>query len=158
MKKKYEVRVAYVVYDYYNVVAESEEEAIEKAKEQASEDSLNDFQLQETNATIEEVNDVDTNEEGEEPLFEVCFWHDGTFYRQPVFESNTETDSKNPEAWYCPLESNKEDIQFTLFGIYDDQEDAYQYPRTITTEELEVRVFNNKTWETSWITDVEIGK
>ena len=42
-KKKFTVRVAYKVYDYYDVEATSEERAIEKALEQSSEDSLNDF-------------------------------------------------------------------------------------------------------------------
>jgi len=41
-KKKFTVRVAYKVYDYYDVEATSEERAIEKALEQ-SRDSLNDF-------------------------------------------------------------------------------------------------------------------
>ena len=42
-KKKFTVRVAYKVYEYYDVEATSEERAIEKALEQSSEDSLNDF-------------------------------------------------------------------------------------------------------------------
>ena len=42
-KKKFTVRVAYKVCDYYDVEATSEERAIEKALEQSSEDSLNDF-------------------------------------------------------------------------------------------------------------------
>ena len=42
-KKKFTVRVAYKVYDYYDVEATSEKRAIEKALEQSSEDSLNDF-------------------------------------------------------------------------------------------------------------------
>lgn len=45
-KKKFTVRVAYKVYDYYDVEATSEERAIEKALEQSSEDSLNDFMQQ----------------------------------------------------------------------------------------------------------------
>ena len=42
-KKKYTVRVAYKVYEYYDVEATSEERAIEQALEKADEDSLNDF-------------------------------------------------------------------------------------------------------------------
>jgi hypothetical protein len=42
-KKKFTVRVSYKVYDYYDVEATSEKRAIEKALEQSSEDSLNDF-------------------------------------------------------------------------------------------------------------------
>lgn len=42
-KKKYTVRVAYKVYDYYDVEATSEERAIEMALEQSADDSLNDF-------------------------------------------------------------------------------------------------------------------
>lgn len=42
-KKKYTVRVAYKVYDYYDVEATSEERAIEKALEESADDSLNDF-------------------------------------------------------------------------------------------------------------------
>ena len=162
MKKRYEVRVAYIVYDYYNVVAESEDEAKELATNEASDDSLNDFQLQETIASIESVEDYDGDDEDEEnedaPVFEVCFTYLDKFYRQPVFENEVETDSKNPEAWYCELQSNLEGIHFTLFGKYDDQEDPYQYPRTITAEELEVRVYDNWTNKESWIEDVELGK
>ena len=42
-KKKFTVRVAYKVYDYYDVEATSEERAIEQALEKAGNDSLNDF-------------------------------------------------------------------------------------------------------------------
>lgn len=42
-KKNYTVRVAYKVYDYYDVQATSEERAIKKALEESSNDSLNDF-------------------------------------------------------------------------------------------------------------------
>jgi len=41
--KKYTVRVAYKVYDYYTIEANNEQEAIEQALEVSSEDSLNDF-------------------------------------------------------------------------------------------------------------------
>ena len=42
-KKRYTVRVAYKVYDYYDVEATSEKRAIEMALEQSADDSLNDF-------------------------------------------------------------------------------------------------------------------
>ena len=41
--KKYTVRVAYKVYDYYTIEAENEQEAIEQALETSVTDSLNDF-------------------------------------------------------------------------------------------------------------------
>lgn len=41
--KKYTVRVAYKVYDYYTIEAENEQEAIEQALETSATDSLNDF-------------------------------------------------------------------------------------------------------------------
>ena len=42
-KKKYTVRVAYKVYDYYTIEAENEQEAIEQALETSATDSLNDY-------------------------------------------------------------------------------------------------------------------
>ena len=42
-KKKYTVRVAYKVYDYYTIEAKNEQEAIEQALEVSATDSLNDF-------------------------------------------------------------------------------------------------------------------
>ena len=42
-KKKYTVRVAYKVYDYYTIEAKNEQEAIEQALETSATDSLNDF-------------------------------------------------------------------------------------------------------------------
>ena len=42
-KKKYTVRVAYKVYDYYTIEAKDEQEAIEQALETSATDSLNDF-------------------------------------------------------------------------------------------------------------------
>ena len=65
-KKKYEVRVAYVVYDYFNVVAESEDEAKDMAKEIADTHSLNDFQLQDTTCTIESAEPYDGEDEDDE--------------------------------------------------------------------------------------------
>ena len=41
--KKYTVRVAYKVYDYYTIEAENEQEAIEQALETSATDSLNDY-------------------------------------------------------------------------------------------------------------------
>jgi hypothetical protein len=41
--KKYTVRVAYKVYDYYTIEAKNEQEAIEQALEVSATDSLNDF-------------------------------------------------------------------------------------------------------------------
>ena len=41
--KKYTVRVAYKVYDYYTIEAENKQEAIEQALETSATDSLNDY-------------------------------------------------------------------------------------------------------------------
>jgi hypothetical protein len=41
--KKYTVRVAYKVYDYYTIEAKNEQEAIEQALETSATDSLNDY-------------------------------------------------------------------------------------------------------------------
>ena len=56
-KKEYTVKVAYRVYDYYDIEATSEEQAIKKALEIAGESSLIDFmQDGEGEAIITEIN------------------------------------------------------------------------------------------------------
>jgi hypothetical protein len=66
-KKKFTVRVAYKVYDYYDVEATSEERAIEKALEQSSEDSLNDFIQEGGECIVTQINSKPVEPKKPEP-------------------------------------------------------------------------------------------
>lgn len=60
--KKYEVKVTYTVYDFYTVFAENEDEARDKAREQADTDSLNDFTQLSAQTDIESVTEPTAEE------------------------------------------------------------------------------------------------
>ena len=70
---KYKVKVSYTVWDVYEVEADNEQEAIERAEERANGDSLNDFNNDGAESTvlgteserqwIEDIEDTDTDED-----------------------------------------------------------------------------------------------
>ena len=49
---KYKVKVSYTVWDVYEVEADNEQEAIERAEERAGSDSLNDFNNDGAESTV----------------------------------------------------------------------------------------------------------
>lgn len=60
--KKYEVKVTYTVYDYYTVYAESEDEARDMARQEADDDSLNEFKQLDAQTDIEAAEELSERE------------------------------------------------------------------------------------------------
>ena len=157
-KKKYEVRVAYVVYDYFNVVAESEDEAKDMAKEIADTHSLNDFQLQDTTCTIESAEpydgeDVD-DELGDGEFFNgflrIHFKYREKNYSFRIDPELAEVDNDIEDLWNYRLHPHGEDnITFVLIGHY------IEVDKLSTDAPLMIRVEDADEGE-SYIDDIDI--
>ena len=157
-KQNYEVRVAYVVYDYYNVVAESEDEAKVLAKRYADQDSLNDFQMQRCEMTIKSVKDVDGKAmvdmgggEYFNGLLRIRFGYGGENYSFPVLPEDAEDDPDLEDSWLMRLHPNtNENITFVLMGHYTDNGDL------ATSAPLQIRVEDKDCDKESYIDDIDI--
>ena len=157
-KQNYEVRVAYVVYDYYNVVAESEDEAKELAKRYADQDSLNDFQLQKCEMSIESVSDVDEkamedlgNGEYFNGLLRIRFEYGGEHYSFPILPEDAEDDPDLEDTWTIRLHPDTAgNITFVLMGHYTDDENL------ATSAPLMIRVEDMDCDKESYIDDIDI--
>ena len=157
-KQNYEVRVAYVVYDYYNVVAESEDEAKELAKRYADQDSLNDFQLQKCEMSIESVSDVDEKAmedlgggEYFNGLLRIRFEYGGEHYSFPILPEDAEDDPELEDTWSMRLHPDTADnITFVLMGHYTDDENL------ATSAPLMIRVEDMDCDKESYIDDIDI--
>ena len=157
-KQNYEVRVAYVVYDYYNVVAESEDEAKDLAKRYADQDSLNDFQLQKCEMSIESISDVDEKVmqdlgDGEyfNGLLRIRFEYGGEHYSFPILPEDAESDPDLEDMWTIRLHPKTNDnITFVLMGEYTEDENLS------TTGALQIRVEDMDCNKESYIDDIDI--
>ena len=100
---KYKVKVSYTVWDVYEVEADNEQEAIERAEERAGGDSLNEFNNDGAESTI-----IGTcTEDGEEdPTLTEAEKHD-TLCR--LWDAAWQQARQDPEGTRVIVETNEED-------------------------------------------------
>lgn len=157
-KQNYEVRVAYVMFDYYNVVAESEDEAKVVALKYANKDDLNDFQMQKCEMSIESISDIDERVlkdmgDGEyfNGLLRIRFEYGGEHYSFPILPEDAEVDPELEDTWTMRLHPNTNDnITFVLMGHYTDDENL------ATSAPLMIRVEDMDCDKESYIDDIDI--
>ena len=111
---KYKVKVSYTVWDVYEVEADNEQEAIERAEERAGGDSLNEFNNDGAESTI-----IGTcTEDGEEdPTLTEAEKHD-TLCR--LWDAAWQQARQDPEGTRVIVETNEEDPSANCnpFGRY----------------------------------------
>lgn len=111
---KYKVKVSYTVWDVYEVEADNEQEAIERAEERANGDSLNEFNNDGAESTV-----IGTcTEDGEEdPTLTEAEKRD-TLCR--LWDAAWQQARQNPEEYRVIVETNEEDPSANCnpFGRY----------------------------------------
>jgi len=132
-KKKYTVRVAYKVYDYYTIEAKNEQEAIEQALETSATDSLNDFtQDGEGEAIVTMIGNKSVEPEQEHgkqieldyDAGDVVTWHcddDGQDHTSTItgitIEVNSEGEAEVTYKTEIEFKGRKQDAYFSEYDI-----------------------------------------
>ena len=101
---KYKVKVSYRVWDVYEVEADNEQEAIERAEERANGDSLNDFNNDGAESTV--ISTADTEEGDEDPTLTEKEKRD-TLCR--LWDAAWQQAQDDPEGTRVIVETNEED-------------------------------------------------
>lgn len=111
---KYKVKVSYTVWDVYEVEADNEQEAIERAEERAGNDSLNDFNNDGAKST---VIGTSTEDDEEDPTLTEAEKRD-TLCR--LWDAAWQQAKDDPEIYRVIVETNEEDPSANCnpFGRY----------------------------------------
>jgi hypothetical protein len=112
---KYKVKVSYTVWDVYEVEADNEQEAIERAEERAGSDSLNDFNNDGAESTV--ISTANTEEGDEDPTLTEAEKRD-TLCR--LWDAAWHQAKADPKTYRVIVETNEQDPSANCnpFGRY----------------------------------------
>lgn len=112
---KYKVKVSYTVWDVYEVEADNEQEAIERAEERAGSDSLNDFNNDGAESTV--IGTCTEGDKDEDPTLTEAEKRD-TLCR--LWDAAWHQAKADPKTYRVIVETNEEDpsAPANMFGRY----------------------------------------